>query len=267
VVAGAYKADMKIWMGAVRHSIFAAAVLVAASQGAEAAPVVTTTTTTTEVATVSSSTTSSTWVPGGIGECEFDLVVADAAAFESLSLTVRGILSNTRCSLASISELEGADLAGSAFHGLQISKVSQSLPAGTVLLRCDSDEFIEWKQTVDVDFLDVEASVTSATGTDGSAVSEPRVCATAISCSYYGGGDLEWSGEPMCGDANYDSWIRATDALRALFTSVGQPSCFPVSSVCDANGDTEVTATDALLILRASIQSDMILECPVPCHP
>jgi len=110
-------------------------------------------------------------------------------------------------------------------------------------------------------------SPTSATGVGGEQLALPRICASGISCSYFGGGELYWDGEPLCGDANYDSRIRAVAALAALRTSIGQPSCVPVQSVCDSNGDLQVSASDALLILRASVDNEVTLQCPIPCHP
>lgn len=219
------------------------------------------------VATSVSSTSSSTFVSGGIAECEFDLLVADAATFEALSLEVDGPLSNTRCELGTIPQLEGAELEEVAFHRWELAQASPPIPAGAVLLHCDSDTFIGFGESITVDFLDIEAPVLSATGVGGEAVALPRLCATGISCSYFGGGDFDWNGDPRCGDANYNYRITAIDALGALRTSIGQPSCVPVESVCDANGDLEVSASDALLILRASVLDEVALECPLPCPP
>lgn len=55
----------------------------------------------------------------------------------------------------------------------------------------------------------------------------------------------------LCGDTNFDGLITASDALRALATSVGSTSC--ASCLCDVNGSGKVTSADALMILRTSV--------------
>jgi hypothetical protein len=63
----------------------------------------------------------------------------------------------------------------------------------------------------------------------------------------------------VCGDANGDGAINASDALTALLTSVGLGSCPPVR--CDANGDGKVLAGDALNVLRKAVGLDATLLC------
>lgn len=195
------------------------------------------------------------------------MIVADGGAYGSLWLTVDGGLQNTSCRLASSPQLAGAILTKESFHSVKVASIAEALPPGASLLHCDSDEFIEGHQVVEIDFLSFGTTGVSALGPGGDSVSPPRLCIRGISCSYFGGGDLDWMGDPECGDADYDDAIEAGDALRALRTAVGQPSCEPVPTVCDTNSDQQVTAADALGILRASIQLDVTLVCPPPCAP
>jgi cysteine-rich repeat protein len=64
----------------------------------------------------------------------------------------------------------------------------------------------------------------------------------------------------VCGDANDDGDVTATDALFALRAAVGNGSC-PLT-ICDANGNGQVAAADALAILRVAVGAGTALECP-----
>jgi len=55
----------------------------------------------------------------------------------------------------------------------------------------------------------------------------------------------------LCGDANGDEILTATDALGVLRAAVGAAECALL--VCDFNGDSTVTASDALGVLKASV--------------
>jgi hypothetical protein len=66
----------------------------------------------------------------------------------------------------------------------------------------------------------------------------------------------------MCGDANDDGLIAATDALIALNAAVGTTAC--ESCVCDADASGAITAADALRLLRAAVGEPVPLACP-PC--
>jgi hypothetical protein len=67
---------------------------------------------------------------------------------------------------------------------------------------------------------------------------------------------------PLCGDANGDDVLAATDALIALRTAVGTATCVPC--VCDTDASGGVTAADALRVLRAGVGEPVALDCP-PC--
>jgi hypothetical protein len=66
----------------------------------------------------------------------------------------------------------------------------------------------------------------------------------------------------LCGDANLDLHLSASDALTALRVSVGTGDC--ELCVCDTNSSTTVSATDALAILRKSVGLTPTMNCP-PC--
>jgi hypothetical protein len=66
--------------------------------------------------------------------------------------------------------------------------------------------------------------------------------------------------QSLCGDANADGKITASDALAALKTAVGSTTC-PLFR-CDYNGDTKITASDALAILRKAVGQDVPPKCP-----
>jgi uncharacterized delta-60 repeat protein len=65
---------------------------------------------------------------------------------------------------------------------------------------------------------------------------------------------------PVCGDANADATVSASDALVALRTAVQSASCEPC--VCDVNGSGSVAASDALQILRRAVGQNVDLDCP-----
>jgi hypothetical protein len=63
----------------------------------------------------------------------------------------------------------------------------------------------------------------------------------------------------LCGDANGDEAITATDALVALRTAVGSTQCD--LCLCDVNSSGTITATDALAILRRAVGQAIELLC------
>jgi hypothetical protein len=64
----------------------------------------------------------------------------------------------------------------------------------------------------------------------------------------------------LCGDANYNRSISASDAQAALRVSVG--TLDGMDCAADANGNGAITAPDALLILRDSVGQQVTLACP-----
>lgn len=64
----------------------------------------------------------------------------------------------------------------------------------------------------------------------------------------------------VCGDANDDFNVTASDALAALRTSVGTDDC--VVWRCDFNGDERIAVTDAQSILRTAVDQPTTPNCP-----
>ena len=64
----------------------------------------------------------------------------------------------------------------------------------------------------------------------------------------------------LCGDANDDGEVSATDALKALRGAVGTGDCD--LELCDFSGDGELAASDALGILRLSVGQPVVGNCP-----
>lgn len=64
------------------------------------------------------------------------------------------------------------------------------------------------------------------------------------------------SSAAMKGDVNQDKTIDATDALLALFYSVGKPTEIADLTLADMNDDSRIDSTDALIILKISVGID-----------
>lgn len=64
----------------------------------------------------------------------------------------------------------------------------------------------------------------------------------------------------VCGDANHNGTITASDALIALKAAVGDGAC--LLERCDFNGDMEVKASDALGILKTAVGQPTNPQCP-----
>jgi hypothetical protein len=63
----------------------------------------------------------------------------------------------------------------------------------------------------------------------------------------------------ICGDTNFDSKLKASDALTALRASVGAGEC--ITCVCDTNASGSTSSTDALAILRRSVGLPATMDC------
>jgi hypothetical protein len=64
----------------------------------------------------------------------------------------------------------------------------------------------------------------------------------------------------LCGDANGDGMISATDALIGLGAAVGTGMC--MACRCDVDNSGMTSATDALAILQAAVGQPVSLNCP-----
>ena len=65
---------------------------------------------------------------------------------------------------------------------------------------------------------------------------------------------------PLCGDANGDREITASDALQTLRAAVGLGEC--TLCVCDVDGSASVKATDALMALQLAVGQSVVTNCP-----
>lgn len=104
---------------------------------------------------------------------------------------------------------------------------------------------------------------------DGCSACASAVCEEAPSCC-----EVSWTAacsraaaatcDPgclaVCGDANDDRTVSASDALKTLKTSVGTDDCDPW--LCDFNGDEKTTASDAQAILRTAVAQPTTPNCP-----
>jgi hypothetical protein len=63
----------------------------------------------------------------------------------------------------------------------------------------------------------------------------------------------------ICGDTNFDSKLKASDALTALRGSVGAGEC--ILCVCDTSGNGSLASSDALAILRKSVGLPTTMNC------
>ena len=69
------------------------------------------------------------------------------------------------------------------------------------------------------------------------------------------------AGAPVCGDANANGQVQASDALIALRTAIGIAACALVA--CDVDSDGGVKASDAARILGRAVNPSITLVCPV----
>ncbi|HYB98962.1 MAG TPA: dockerin type I domain-containing protein [Candidatus Limnocylindrales bacterium] len=65
----------------------------------------------------------------------------------------------------------------------------------------------------------------------------------------------------LCGDANGDGEIKATDALAVLRAAVGADSTCTLAT-CDVDDNGSILASDSLRVLRAAVGADVDLTCP-----
>lgn len=88
---------------------------------------------------------------------------------------------------------------------------------------------------------------------------EPVVSSSTTSSTLPPTTTLECMDCDVCGDANGDGSIRASDALITLRAAVGQLEC--ALARCDANGDGKVRAGDALRLLQFAVGLAVELLC------
>ena len=66
----------------------------------------------------------------------------------------------------------------------------------------------------------------------------------------------------VCGDANGDGLLKASDALAVLKAAVAAGPCGAAPCVCDANGNGSLSASDALAVLKVAVGGVNALKCP-----
>jgi hypothetical protein len=221
--------------------------------------------------TTTSSLTSSTSMPNCISftDCDYDIVTTDGGDFESLEFDIDGASAYNAVFCNLDQALTGAGLTHE-YNGItRITGIATSLLPGARIVTCSGSDLFDNDYTnKSFDFTDLTILDTFAYGRDGEPATPPRLCAATLRCEEDDCGHSEFLPEPACGDAVYDGRVRAVDALAALKTSVGMPSCQPFPTSCDTDGNGEVTGSDALAILLVAVgRAGLELSCPLPCNP
>ena len=89
---------------------------------------------------------------------------------------------------------------------------------------------------------------------DGNPATSNDQCSNGV-CAGTGGGSV-------CGDADGNGTVSATDALRVLNAAVGSPVSCPLSR-CDVDGSGTILSSDALKVLRKAVGQPVVLSCKV----
>lgn len=72
---------------------------------------------------------------------------------------------------------------------------------------------------------------------------------------------VQGSTVPVCGDANGNGSVTASDALQILNKSVGQPIiCHPY--LCDTDNNGSIVTSDAQRVLRKAVGQTVSVTCP-----
>ena len=224
-----------------------------------------------ETATTVTSTTSSTeFIGPQFVHCTYDVAFPDGGSFGSMDLLASAFWEDSfwiGCDLLEPGLQPGATLEQLDDEPeFRLTGVTTDLPEGARLMRCREEAYISQDDSLWIGYTSFDVWGWSARSRGGVAMRPPRLCITNIDCDE-AAPNISLMTEPMCGDSNYNLVLEARDALAALRTSIGTPSCRPVESTCDTNDDARVTASDALMILRAAIGHAVKLTCPPPCYP
>jgi cysteine-rich repeat protein len=67
----------------------------------------------------------------------------------------------------------------------------------------------------------------------------------------------------LCGDANGNDSVQASDALLVLRAATGQQVTCPVE-FCDTDGDSMLRASDSLRVLKRAVGQSVPMTCPAP---
>jgi len=221
------------------------------------------------VVTTSSTSSSQPYIGALFVECTYDLLIGDDTDARSMTFDAFGMGSET-CALPPDGPLATASLDyGYGEYGwrFSIDGVPGAVAAGTRLLRCEGTELIsKFDDPQTLSLVDLMAWSTSGEGADGAPILPPRLCFANLECDGepYG---FQWKADPVCGDADYDEEIDASDALHVLRTAVGTSACSPVPTSCDGDGDGVVTSPDSLMVLRKAVGLPVETACRRPCLP
>src|SRR5262249_32728515 len=99
----------------------------------------------------------------------------------------------------------------------------------------------------------------TANDPDGSACNDGNASTTNDQC--LSGVCVGGTGAPVCGDADGNGKITASDALRVLQFSVGASASCPLH-LCDVDNNGKVQAADALKVLKKAVGQPVTLVCP-----
>lgn len=223
--------------------------------------------------TTASSSTTGTWIDQSVPiDCSYDVVVAEGGQFYSLGFETFAFGNPYRypndCVLKNDPEfLLGASFGEVARDRYLLENLDGTFAPGTAFARCHVRSSIDPRsQPRELRFTDIQVYGVSAQARDGLAAVPPHLCATNLACES-DAVKFGWRGAPLCGDSDYDGDRDATDALAALRTAVGLPSCRPLASTCDTDASGRVGATDAARILKVAVGQDVALSRPLPCYP
>lgn len=89
----------------------------------------------------------------------------------------------------------------------------------------------------------------------------PTSSTSSTSLGFFGSTTTTTTLAPVvCGDANGDGVITATDALMDLISALGLRTC--ALCVCDTNNSGAISAVDALVILNIAVGQPITAQCP-----
>jgi len=108
---------------------------------------------------------------------------------------------------------------------------------------------------------DFVVTVIQATDVAGVVLPTPNLKISQIQCVTPGTSTTTTLPEPLCGDADQDNVISASDALQILRRAVNPAVICPVF-LCDTDSSGEILAGDALLALERAVGIPVVLNCP-----
>jgi cysteine-rich repeat protein len=101
----------------------------------------------------------------------------------------------------------------------------------------------------------------TANDTNGATCNDNNAATPVDQC--FDGFCVGGSSGAVCGDADGNGVVNATDALKVLKTAVGQGGSCPLY-LCDTDDNGSVQASDALRVLKKAVGQATDLDCPAP---